>query len=60
MASDVQHDKVATVFASMDADGDGYLTEGDFRRRVTVTAVPVVPLLPEEGGGALPGRSPGT
>jgi Ca2+-binding EF-hand superfamily protein len=31
MASDFQHDKVARVFASMDTDGDGYLTEGDFR-----------------------------
>lgn len=31
MASDFQHSKVVRVFASMDADGDGYLTEDDFR-----------------------------
>jgi Ca2+-binding EF-hand superfamily protein len=31
MASQFQHHKVAGVFAAMDADGDGYLTEGDFR-----------------------------
>jgi hypothetical protein len=31
MASDFQRSKVGPVFASMDADGDGYLTEGDFR-----------------------------
>jgi Ca2+-binding EF-hand superfamily protein len=31
MASDFQRSKIARVFAAMDADGDGYLTEGDFR-----------------------------
>jgi hypothetical protein len=31
MASDFQRDKVAGVFGPMDADSDGYLTEGDFR-----------------------------
>jgi Ca2+-binding EF-hand superfamily protein len=31
MTSDFQHRKVARVFEAMDADGDGYLTEGDFR-----------------------------
>ena len=35
MASDFQHRKVATVFAAMDADGDGYLTESDFRDLTT-------------------------
>lgn len=35
MASEFQHDKVARVFAAMDADGDGYLTEGDFRALTT-------------------------
>jgi hypothetical protein len=35
MASDFQHRKVATAFAAMDADGDGYLTEGDFRDLTT-------------------------
>lgn len=33
MASDFQRDKVARVFAEMDTDNDGYLTEGDFRGR---------------------------
>jgi hypothetical protein len=31
MASEFQRSKIARVFAAMDADGDGYLTEGDFR-----------------------------
>jgi Ca2+-binding EF-hand superfamily protein len=31
MTSEFQRDKVARVFAAMDADSDGYLTEGDFR-----------------------------
>jgi Ca2+-binding EF-hand superfamily protein len=31
VASDFQYSKVARVFAAMDADGDGYLTEADFR-----------------------------
>jgi Ca2+-binding EF-hand superfamily protein len=31
MASDFQRSKIARVFAAMDADGDGYLTEDDFR-----------------------------
>ena len=31
MASDFQYDKIARVFAAMDVDGDGYLTENDFR-----------------------------
>jgi hypothetical protein len=31
MASDFQHSKIARVFTAMDADGDGYLTEDDFR-----------------------------
>jgi Ca2+-binding EF-hand superfamily protein len=31
MASDFQRLKVARVFEAMDADGDGYLTEHDFR-----------------------------
>jgi Ca2+-binding EF-hand superfamily protein len=31
MTSEFQHHKVTKVFAAMDADGDGYLTEGDFR-----------------------------
>jgi Ca2+-binding EF-hand superfamily protein len=35
MASDFQHRKIARVFQAMDADGDGYLTEGDFRALTT-------------------------
>jgi hypothetical protein len=35
MASDFQHQKIAGVFAAMDADGDGYLTERDFRALTT-------------------------
>lgn len=31
MASDFQRRKVSGVFGAMDADGDGYLTESDFR-----------------------------
>lgn len=31
MASDFQYDKIARVFTAMDVDGDGYLTEYDFR-----------------------------
>jgi Ca2+-binding EF-hand superfamily protein len=31
MASDFQRDKIARIFAAMDVDGDGYLTEDDFR-----------------------------
>jgi hypothetical protein len=31
MASQFQHQKVAGVFAAMDTDSDGYLSEGDFR-----------------------------
>ena len=31
MASQFQHQKVAGVFAAMDTDSDGYLTEADFR-----------------------------
>jgi Ca2+-binding EF-hand superfamily protein len=31
MASDFQCSKVAGIFGAMDADGDGYLTEQDFR-----------------------------
>ena len=31
MASDFQYHKVARVFGAMDADGDGHLTEDDFR-----------------------------
>src|ERR1700722_19631994 len=31
MASEFQRSKVAGVFGAMDADGDGYLTEHDFR-----------------------------
>jgi Ca2+-binding EF-hand superfamily protein len=31
MASDLQRRKVAVVFGAMDANGDGYLTESDFR-----------------------------
>ncbi|MBW8482497.1 EF-hand domain-containing protein [Actinomadura parmotrematis] len=30
MASDFQYSKIALVFAAMDRDGDGYLTEADF------------------------------
>jgi|SRR3954468_5235808 Ca2+-binding EF-hand superfamily protein len=30
MASDLQRRKLTTVFAAMDADADGYLTESDF------------------------------
>ena len=30
MASDLQRRKLATVFAAMDVDADGYLTESDF------------------------------
>ncbi|HEY1622835.1 MAG TPA: EF-hand domain-containing protein [Streptosporangiaceae bacterium] len=35
MASDFQYSKVARVFEAMDADGDGYLTEADFRALTT-------------------------
>jgi Ca2+-binding EF-hand superfamily protein len=35
MASDFQHDKIVRVFAAMDVDGDGYLTENDFRALTT-------------------------
>lgn len=35
MASDFQYQKVARVFGAMDTDGDGYLTEGDFRALTT-------------------------
>jgi Ca2+-binding EF-hand superfamily protein len=31
MASDFQYDKIGRVFTAMDVDGDGYLTENDFR-----------------------------
>jgi Ca2+-binding EF-hand superfamily protein len=31
MASEFQQEKIARVFAAMDVDGDGYLTENDFR-----------------------------
>jgi Ca2+-binding EF-hand superfamily protein len=31
MASDFQQDKISRVFAAMDVDGDGYLTENDFQ-----------------------------
>ncbi|MFI6099856.1 EF-hand domain-containing protein [Lentzea sp. NPDC051213] len=31
MASDLQRRKVSVVFGAMDADGDGYLDESDFR-----------------------------
>lgn len=31
MASDLQRRKVTVVFGAMDANGDGYLTESDFR-----------------------------
>jgi Ca2+-binding EF-hand superfamily protein len=35
MVSNFQRDKIARVFAAMDVDGDGYLTENDF---LTLTA----------------------
>jgi Ca2+-binding EF-hand superfamily protein len=31
MASDFQRSKIAGIFGAMDSDGDGYLTEQDFR-----------------------------
>jgi hypothetical protein len=35
MASEFQHQKVTQVFAAMDTDGNGYLTEDDFRTLTT-------------------------